>query len=626
MKNLIILLFATSINISVFAQQSVECGTKSPNEQEVMSRGYVGNNNFLLDVLKSHNINLPDDYFEKIDTKGLYMGRKIPINEVRGKRLGLGGKSLDGQNPDNTTSLLSFGGIGTIYYIPVHIWNHKNSNGYGAMPAAEMYDMLSETFELYRKEVGNIEFYIKDLTYPNNSPYYNLANNENAMNDMFDNYFDSNAMNIHIVNNAPSAGVARNPGTCLYVSKQNRGFATLAHEIGHNFGVEHTHQGRWPCNGDNETCADCWQEPVSRSMGQPAWCGNFNNKKKCEVNGDKLCDTAGEPNIGSYVNVICQYDPGTIGDVTDNWGAIWQPNTRNIMSYSRKVCRDQFTYGQIGVMLDGLSKNRFDFKSTSPQFTISGPSKVCPNQSYTYSTPSQSTTATYYLWQIPLGWSISGQGNRTVTITPILNYVDHRIYVNPIEGGSVASLKLTVDNLTLSISGYSEIPGDNFCRSYRAENYSGANYTWTTSAPAGSGVVICSGQGTNTVYIKAGPNSPSFYLNASASNVCGTTINGSKYITIGNGGDVPIPIAHSGDDDISIYPNPTTKTLKIAEKIGINELDNVSVIDMKTGIEVYQTECLKTNEEIDLRGFPKGTYILRYSINNSIKTKKILKK
>ncbi len=382
---------------------------------------------------------------------------------------------------------------------------------------------------------------------------------------MFDNYFDPNAMNFHIVNNAPSAGLALNPGTVLYVSQQNRGFATLAHEIAHNLGVEHTHNGRWPCNGDNETCADCWQEPVSRSMNQPFWCGNFNGKKKCEVNGNKLCDTAGEPKIDGYVDFNCSYDPNWNqggGDERDNWGVTWRPNTRNIMSYSRRICRDQFTYGQIGVMLDELSKNRFDFKSTTAQFSISGPTKVCPNQSYTYSIPSQSTSSVYYLWQIPDGWSILGQGNRTVTITPTLNYIDHTIY-DPIRGGSVAPLKTTVDNLQLSISGYSEIPGDNFCRSYYAEYYAGATYTWTTSAPMWSGVVICGGQGTNIVRVRAAPFSPSFYLNASASNVCGTIINASKYITVGNGGDVPMPIVNPGDD-ISVYPNPVSSFLNIS--------------------------------------------------------------
>lgn len=220
MKKTITFLLAVSINILGFGQKNTECGTRPPNEKEVMNRKYVGNNTYLLNILKSHNINLPNDYFKNIDTKGLYKGRRLPLNEVKGK-------GLNKPSPDNISNQQNLA-IGTIYYIPVHIWNHKNGNGYAAMSSTEMYDMLNETFEIYRKEAGNIEFYIKDLTYPNNSPYYNLANNENAVDDMFDDYFDPNAMNFHIVNNAPSAGLALNPGTVLYVSQQNRSFATIS--------------------------------------------------------------------------------------------------------------------------------------------------------------------------------------------------------------------------------------------------------------------------------------------------------------------------------------------------------------------------------------------------------------
>jgi len=509
--------------------------------------------------------------------------------------------------------------------MPVHIWNHKNSSGYAAMSKTDMYDMLEETFTLFRKEVGVIEFYIKEVTYPNNSPHYNLANNGSALDAMFNNYYDANAMNVHLVNNAPSAGYAALPGNCLYVSNK-RNFATLAHEFGHNFGLEHTHHGRWPCSGDNETCADCWQEPVSRSMGQPAWCGNFNNKKKCEVNGDKLCDTAGEPNLFGHVTSDCAWNPiPTNGDVADNWGATRQPNTRNIMSYSKDSCRAQFTWGQVGVMLDELSKNRFDFKSTTPQYTISGPTDLCPNETYTYSIPQQGTGLVHYLWSIPQVWSISGQGNSTVSITTSPSYqVEDMVYVNPIEGGSVAPKIVEVDDLTVTISGPGSVPPDGTCKQFTTEYHSGISYTWNAAVPSQFPTVqptLCGGQGTNTVQIRTPSNmtAAGYYVSVQLSNVCGYSIGGNKYVAVdGNSG----PAAIALDEDVDIYPNPTSNEL-ILESDEI--IKDITIINVSTGKQIIYQEEHNANKSFDLSSCPNGIYMIQYEVNGEIRTHKIIK-
>ncbi|NEN25606.1 hypothetical protein G3O08_19110 [Cryomorpha ignava] len=39
-------------------------------------------------------------------------------------------------------------------------------------------------------------------------------------------------------------------------------------------------------------------------MIQPVGCGNFSGDKKCEVNGDGLCDTPGDPNISELVDIV----------------------------------------------------------------------------------------------------------------------------------------------------------------------------------------------------------------------------------------------------------------------------------------------------------------------------------
>lgn len=92
--------------------------------------------------------------------------------------------------------------------------------------------------------------------------------------------------------------------------------STLAHEIGHYFSLSHTH-ATW--GGD---------ELVDGS--------------NCSVAGDLLCDTPADPNVSGDVDNDCFY----FGNETDANGDAYMPDTRNIMSYSRKACRDSFSYEQ----------------------------------------------------------------------------------------------------------------------------------------------------------------------------------------------------------------------------------------------------------------------------------------
>lgn len=55
------------------------------------------------------------------------------------------------------------------------------------------------------------------------------------------------------------------------------------------------------------------------------------------------CDTPADPGLSEFtVNTNCQYT----GIATDSNGALYDPDPHNIMSYSRKLCRDEFTSDQ----------------------------------------------------------------------------------------------------------------------------------------------------------------------------------------------------------------------------------------------------------------------------------------
>lgn len=97
--------------------------------------------------------------------------------------------------------------------------------------------------------------------------------------------------------------------------------STLPHEIGHYFGLMHTHDsylGAELVDGSN-----------------------------CSFAGDMICDTPADPGL-DYTNVstACVYT----GTVTDGNGAPYMPDVTNIMSYARKECRFYFSPMQYSVL------------------------------------------------------------------------------------------------------------------------------------------------------------------------------------------------------------------------------------------------------------------------------------
>ena len=124
---------------------------------------------------------------------------------------------------------------------------------------------------------------------------------------------------------------------------------TVAHEFGHNYDLDHTHQpARSFKKFNGNITSKCNQEPVSRTLNQGnggGFCINAiwrSNSDKCAVNGDRLCDTPGDPG----------YDNNSMVSDHDLWNDPWQPDETNIMSYYSN--RSTFTNNQIGVMFHTL--------------------------------------------------------------------------------------------------------------------------------------------------------------------------------------------------------------------------------------------------------------------------------
>lgn len=129
----------------------------------------------------------------------------------------------------------------------------------------------------------------------------------------------------------------------------------LAHELGHNLTLPHTHSR---IGGD---------ELVKRDH--------------CSTTGDLFCDTPADPELSSAsVSDDCFY----VGDKKDRTGEAYMPDTKNIMSYSRSKCKQYFSEEQSLQMQSFIkygSINNISCNTTSIDFLFHNNLSIFPNPS-----------------------------------------------------------------------------------------------------------------------------------------------------------------------------------------------------------------------------------------------------
>jgi Secretion system C-terminal sorting domain len=108
----------------------------------------------------------------------------------------------------------------------------------------------------------------------------------------------------------------------------------ISHEMGHCLGLWHTHHGEelplasLNCDGVPYIPSNICLELVNGSNGTTC--------------GDYIQDTPADPNIAFNVNANCQWQ----GSKVDPNGAAYNPDEKNIMSYTSPDCMAYFTEGQ----------------------------------------------------------------------------------------------------------------------------------------------------------------------------------------------------------------------------------------------------------------------------------------
>ncbi len=326
-KFLSIFFFLFANNFTVIFAQDSQCGVADLSIEERKKLFYYNNNDKLYSLLDSI----------KTANKPLQSGRTEKVDE--------------------NSSI--------IWRIPIQFWACRPAGAYSEEIAANhvqvMINDLNRNHELNNTpfrfyQLCEIKYLVTNTTI-NETDTKNIDRNPDALN-----LYMVEALNID--GQSITTGGFWNRGTGgIFICRQHA-VGTPTHEVGHAFGLRHTHEGSQSGGGPFNSCS---REPVSRDR---RWafineCFGGSGNPMCTSTGDDLCDTPADPNLDydGRVDNQCKYadsiDRDLYGDSYFNppSGAS-QPDPRNLMSYAQKrSCRNLFSTGQIAIMTANLSSN-----------------------------------------------------------------------------------------------------------------------------------------------------------------------------------------------------------------------------------------------------------------------------
>lgn len=263
--------------------------------------------------------------------------------------------------------------------IPVKIHIIRTSSGTGGILESNIKHAL-EIVNNNFKNAGLVFFICGKVNYINDSKFYNFESKDESELTSSNNI--PNAINIYFTNTISIytnkvCGYAYYPGgpeTILMTNGCTNNGSTLSHEIGHFFGLIHTH-GR------------------SNSI----LTSELVNGTNCSIAGDYICDTPADPNLYSNVSNSCFYT----GNLVDANSDPFNPNPKNIMSYSTKNCRTEFSeqqYARINAVYQ-LHRTNLNCSNLKVDFSADV-TETCENAYLKVNFTDKSVGATLWEWDM----------------------------------------------------------------------------------------------------------------------------------------------------------------------------------------------------------------------------------
>lgn len=474
--------------------------------------------------------------------------------------------------------------------IQFHILRDTNgNNAISSLAISSLFSKMDNVFNSY-----NIFFNRLPINYIANSDHFNIS--ANTFSELIQIDHNSKAINIYIVNYIASAyGIAEDtPSTSLAIRVQNNNLnSTLIHEIGHCFGLHHTHE------------TDFGTENIERT-GPHANCSDA---------GDQLCSTPADPQLNIItssgdeeykVNQNCIY----IGNETRN-ELPFTPDTHNFMSYSRPHCLTSFTQEQGDVIYTMLQNNPILQPVVSDLCIIMGSSRICTSETYTVGNSNN----------LPVTWTVS-PNLRILSPTSTSVTVEQK---NPYQDGE-GYIEAQVSSGTLRKDVWVGGPKLFTFNDDDSKNYMGTGYSYPVSGS------------TRTITVHSETYGTTYTWDMYPTNIQWTSINNKAVFYINTPGNYLLTVEGTdgcdsqlmffsiqigGNNNLSMYPNPVIQgsmTVNINSSSTSSTLTGGSSNQVKIydvyGVERFSNSYNSNNFTINGLNFEPGNYILNVTTTN----------
>ncbi|WP_369999934.1 T9SS type A sorting domain-containing protein [Winogradskyella sp.] len=507
--------------------------------------------------------------------------------------------------------------------VPVKAHIIRTTAGTGGLTPIELYDAINIMNSYYAN--AGLEFFLcEGINYINNDDFYDYETNQestltsgNNVNGVINIYFTNSIFS----NNSGGSlcGYAYFPGgpeTILMANSCATNGSTLSHEMGHFFALSHTH--------GNSNVYNSTEELVDGS--------------NCETTGDYICDTPADPKLGNNnVNVACEFFDFAL----DANGEYYQADPLNIMSYSRKFCRTQFSlqqYARINAVYQ-ISRSNLACPSFSTDFVADETESCLDNLTVNFT--DNSIGATSWSWDVD-GDNVIDYTTQNATHT-YTNVGDYDVALTVSNGSetinkvkpqyiAVGADEISTSTITMNLN-LDDWPAETSWQFLDGSDnvlYSGGPYvegvddftiisevfainndecySFVISDSYGDGICCFSGNG---YYELLDENSQ--VLATGGDFNFGTTDN------FFNG---TLSVDKFKAEDISVFPNPTASTITIKSS---SLPDSYSIYN--TLGQIVKKSTIESNRDlnINVENLNNGLYFIKLTKENAIKTLSFVK-